>query len=310
MNFYIWLLEIFFQLFLDYGYSKNQILKMTVLRPQLFCFETNLLISKMKYLEELLGNKKTVIKVTLDFPVIYSYDSNSIENKINSLVEIGYERENLIKNIKWSPELIGLSVQEKIKVMISELQRLGFTLTDVLKITSKNMTIFGRDIETIKKIIEKMESYGYEHSDVIAMIRKHPPIINYAFSRLDQRMEDMCTLIGDKEVVLYIMKTNPALFGDSMDKIIDKKMFYDSLGLVDIFIKAPKDMFQGISKSYARFKYFQSINIDIFAKENGYKLLFMGETIFKKRYKVETAELIKIYDVDEYMKEVKSKKRV
>lgn len=187
-----------FKLFLNYGYSKSQIMKMTIERPQLFCL-IDVLEGKMNHYEKLLGNKKIVIKVTVDYPTLYSYDMDSVDNKIEELIKLGYKRDIIIKNIKNYPELLGLSIEDNIKKIIKDLEKIGFTLKDVLKITSKNMSIFGRDIESIKDTIKKLESFGYSRKDVISMIKKHPAILNYAISRLEQRINDMSLLMVIKK---------------------------------------------------------------------------------------------------------------
>lgn len=298
-----------FKLFREYGYSDNQIIKMTIERPHLFCFEISLLNEKINYLEQLLGNKKAVIKATTDFPTIYSYDIISMQYKIEQLIEIGYEKDNLIKNIKIYPELLGLNIEENVKSMIKEFQTIGFTLTEILSITSKNMSIFGRNIDTIKNTIQIFENYGYTKKTVISMIKKHPQILNYSQERIKQRILDITQLIGDEKTVLDIIEINPSLFGNDLDTIIDKKIFYDSIGLVDFFIKSPKDLIQGISKTYARYQYLKSIGIDIFATKNGYNILFIGEKKFQKKYQITTAELIEKYGVEKYMQEVKTKQK-
>ena len=233
---------------------------------------------------------------------------DSVNKKVDDLIKLGYKKDIIIKNIKNYPELLGLSIEEKIIPMINDLNKLGFSMKDVLKITSKNMSIFGRDIQSIKNHMNKVESFGYTHQEVVSMIKKHPSILNYAIERLEQRMTDMKNLVGNYDDVLNIMKANPSLFGNDMDTIREKKVFYDSLGLVDFFVKHPSDLMQGIDKTYARYMYFLSIRIDVFAMEKGYRVLFLDEPTFNKRYKVESADLITVYNVDDYMREVKTKK--
>ena len=294
--------------FLKFGYAKKQIIKMTTERPQILCYGTDVIEEKLKYFKKLLGNTKTVIKVTLDFPTMLSYDLASVDKKIEDLEKIGYERDVIIKNIKRYPELLGLSIEDNIKKMIKDLCDLGFDSKDVLKITAKNMTIFGRDIKSIEDIIEKLEDFGYSREDIIDMIKKHPSLLNYAVMRIEERVNDIVSLVPDYNDALNVLKINPSLFGNDLGTIIDKKVFYDSIGLFDIFVISPKDLMQGISKSYARYRHFQTIGIDIFETEDGYKKLFLGEKKFGSRYKIKTDDLVKIYDVDEYMKDVKTRK--
>ena len=153
-----------------------------------------------------------------------------------------------------------------------------------------------------------LEGFGYSRKNVISMVKKHPSILNYSDERINGRINDMVGLGIEYKDVLNILLVNPSLFGNDMETITDKKIFYDSLNLFSVFVKSPKELMQGIAKSYARYMYYCSIGIDIYATENGYKRLFIGEERFKNRYGVETDELIKQYDVDKYLESVKSKK--
>lgn len=299
-----------FDVLIKFGYTKSQIIKLTLARPHIFCYGTDVITTKLNHYKNLLGSKKMVIKVTLDFPTLLSYSLESVTDKIDGLKELGYTDEIIMKNIKVYPGLLGLSIEDTIKKMLNELKKIGFSNTSVLKITSKNMSIFGRDIQSIENAILKMESYGYTHEDVLSMITRYPSILNFSITRLDERINDMVSLGFDYNDVLKMIKINPSLFGNDMDTIRDKKVFYDSIGLFNLFVISPEDLIQGISKSYARYMYLKSIGIDILEYQDGYKMLFIGEKKFKSKYKVETADLVSMYNVDEYMKDVKTRKLV
>ena len=296
-----------FDVLLEFGYTEKQILMMTLERPHIFCYTKDLLIKKLNYYLNILGSKKIVIKITLDFPTLFSYDMESVDDKIDNLRKLGYIDDVIIKSIKSYPEILGLSIEESVKNMLNELNKLGFSRDEALKITSKNMSIFGRDIESIKNTILKLESYGYSRGEVILMIKKHPSILNFSIVRLEQRINDMVLLGFTLEDVLNILQKNPSLFGNDFDTIRDKKIFYDSIGLINLFVISPENLMQGISKSYARYMYLKSIGIDILENTDGYKQLFIGEKRFRPKYKVGTDDLVLVYNVDEYMRKVKTR---
>lgn len=297
-----------FNLFIKLGYKKKQIINMTTERPHIFCCGVDVILDKFEHLVELFGNKEVVIKVTVNFPTLYSYDKETIDSKIDELIKLGYKKEVIIKNLKNYPGMLGLSIEDNVKEMIKEFKKFGFGDADILKITSKNMSIFGRDKKIIKDVVEKLEGYGYTRKEVISMIRKHPQIFNYASDRIDNRINDLVDLGIDYDDAIKILKLNPAILGDSKVTLENKKIFYDSIGLFNIFVSDPEDLFQGIAKSYARLMHFQSIGVNIYETEDSYKELFIGETRFKSKYKVKSEDLIKIYDVKEYMRKVKTKK--
>lgn len=295
-----------FKLFNDFGYTAKQIIKMTTERPQIFAYD--IISDKLQYLLKLLGDKKIVIKVTLDFPTLFSYDTKTLDGKIADLVKLGYKKDVIIKNIKNYPELLGLSIEDNIKQMINEFKKNRFSDAEILKITSRNPSVFGRDKKIIKDTLDKYEGLGYSRKDVISMLKKHPQIFNYDPERINERISFLVSSGIANSDVLSVFRMNPALIGDAKETFENKKIFYDSIGLHDIFVKAPKDLIQGIAKSYARFMYFQTIGFNIHKDKKSYKELFIGEKRFKSKYHVKSSELIKMYDVKEYMVECKKRK--
>ena len=106
--------------------------------------------------------------------------------------------------------------------------------------------------------------------------------------------------------VLKIFLEFPSLYGYNIDTIKIKKEFYDAIGLCDIFVINPKSMIQGIDLSYARYMFYKDIGIDI--NINNYRLLFVNEQVFMKRYKIDNDSLIWLYSRDiEVKKKIKNK---
>jgi len=99
--------------------------------------------------------------------------------------------------------------------------------------------------------------------------------------------------------VLLMTMDLPSLLGISIDKIRERKEFYDQIGISQMMIIKTKYMIQSVSVSYARYMFYKSVGINI--DMSNYKLLFVNQRDFLSKYKISNDELVKIYDYDKYM---------
>lgn len=107
------------------------------------------------YLLSIGYNEKQIIKMTIIHPELISLGIQNIDNKIKKFISLGYSYEDVIKMTVQFPMLYGLSINnidKKIEDMIS----LGYSLQNVRDMTKKLPTLYGMKLETIK---EKKEFY-------------------------------------------------------------------------------------------------------------------------------------------------------
>ena len=126
--------------------------------------------------------------------------------------------------------------------------------------------------ETLKKKIEKiniyMEKLGYSRAEVIKMT-----------------------------------KSQPAIYGYSIDNIKQKTDFYDSIGLHELAINDTKQLMQSVSLSYARYMFYKEKNIEI--TDKSYNKLFINQKQFQKAYGITKEELLEKYDYQAYIQQKK-----
>ena len=89
-------------------------------------------------------------KMTTKYPSIYSYSLENIKNKINSLEELGFSEEQLKRIIKKNPQLLGLSL-ENINNKINNIVSLGFDKKNIFKMISQYPAILNYTKETFEK---------------------------------------------------------------------------------------------------------------------------------------------------------------
>ena len=287
-----------YNFFLEFGYTKEQIKKMLIERPQILCLEISSIENKIDNFKKIGFSKKIIIKITTDFPTIYSYGTNSILTKVNEYERLGYKREVIIKNAKKYPELFGCSMHS-VRNKIEEIIKLGFSYEDVIKITSKNMSIINYTMDNIKNKISSVMAFDFNYQEVINMIKIYPSILNFTIDNMQSKIFTIISLGYTHTQTINIIKRNPALFGERPERIKEKKLFYDSINLFDIFLISPGQLKQSIELSYARYMFFNSLNIELSMEDNSYKELFIPNKRFETKYKISKEELIKKYNYSE-----------
>ena len=95
------------------------------------------------------------------------------------------------------------------------------------------------------------------------------------------------------EQIINMTISLPSIYGFNIDTIREKKIFYDSIGLSDVLIHEPKQMIQSVELSYARYMYYSDLGIEIDMKN--YKLLFIPQKMFEKKYGFTKDELMSKY---------------
>ena len=141
------------QWFLESGYTKEEIIKMTKLLPQLYGYSINNIKQKIDDFIELGYTREEIIKMTKSFPALYSYSIDNIKQKIDDLTKLGYTKEEVIKMTKHLPSLYGYSI-DNIKQKIDDLIELGYTKEEVIKMTKLLPQLYSLGIDNIKQKIE------------------------------------------------------------------------------------------------------------------------------------------------------------
>ena len=292
--------------FLEYGFSFNEYQEIISsytfnnVREDIILRhfkENNLFFEQYGYTRE------NIIKMTLSLPQIYSLSVENIKQKIDDLIQLGYTRENIIKMTKIFPSIYSRSI-ENIKQKINDLIQLGYTREDVIKMTLSLPSIYGLSIENIKQKINDLIQLGYTREDVIKMTLSLPTIYGLSIENLSQKINDLIQLGYTRENVIKMTLSLPTIYGLSIENLRQKTEFFNAIGLHDIFINNSKYLMQSITLSYARYKFYleKGINIDT----NNYRRLFTDQKKFEKSYGITKKELISRYNYDKYLEELQN----
>ena len=168
--------------------------------------------------------------------------------------------------------------------------------------TKMSGSLYGYSIDSIEQKINDMIALGYSKQEVITITCLFPCIIGLSIKNIKQRINDIMDLGYSKQDVIEMTKSLPQIYGYSIEAIREKKIFYDSIGLYDLFVIDTKQMMQSNRLSYARYMFYKSIGIII--TMNNYKKLFMGQSRFEKQYGITKQQLLEMYPYEEYCERI------
>lgn len=97
----------------------------------------------------------------------------------------------------------------------------------------------------------------------------------------------------------------PSIYGFNIENIKEKVEFYDSIGMHDLLVVNTKNLMQSVALSYARYKFYLSLGINI--SMDNYEKLFISNKVFEKLYGIKKEELLNRYSYEEY---IESKEKV
>ena len=177
-------------------------------------------------------SKKDAEAITSSYSLVRYKDETlckKIYENYNYLNELGYTKTDIIKMTKSLPQLYSFSketIANKIKFLIS----LGYTKTDVIKMTKILPALYGLSKETIEEKISFLISLGYTKADVIKMTKSLPTLYGLSKENIEEKIEFLISLGYTKADVIKMTKSLPSLYGYSKETIEEKISFLISLG--------------------------------------------------------------------------------
>ena len=92
-----------FTFFLECGYTKEEVIKITKTSPEIYSLSIENMKQKIVDIMDLGYTKEEVIKMTKALPPIYSYSIENMKQKIVDIMELGYTKEEIMKMTKTLP---------------------------------------------------------------------------------------------------------------------------------------------------------------------------------------------------------------
>ena len=249
--------------------------------------------------------KEEVIKITKILPAIYGLSIENMKQKIVDIMDLGYTKEEVIKMTKILPAIYGLSI-ENMKQKIVDIMELGYTKEEVIKMTKTLPQIYSLSIENMKQKIADIMDLGYTKEEVIKMTKTLPTLYGLSIENMKQKIVDIMDLGYTKEEVIKMTKTLPAIYSLSIENIKQKIDFYNLIGMHELAVIDAKNLMQSTNLSYARYSFYIDLGINI--DMNNYRKLFINQKQFEKTYGITKEELLERYDYNKYKEEVEKKR--
>ena len=205
------------------------------------------------------------------------------------------------------PAIIGYNI-ESVKKRIEDIMSLGYNKNEVIKMIKTFPTIYGLNIDNLKKKIEDMVLLGYTKEEVIKISILCPAIYIMNFETIKNKLNVILDFDYSLKETLQIIKEFPYILASKEENIRQKLQFYKFIGLDKIVINKPKQLIQSVELSYARYMFYLSKGVVI--TESNCKKLFMDQKQFKKIYKLDNNQLIKMFDYEQFIKNTEFKKNI
>ena len=187
------------------------------------------------------------------------------------------------------PQLYGYQ-EDKIIERINYLQKLGYSIEDIIKMTTQYPQLYSFKENRIADTIKLLLSFSLPHPVVLKMLKISPQLIGYSSEKIQKNLQILNSMNYSKEKIMCIITLYPSILGISSDSLLKHLEFYQELNLEEIIFKNPRNLLQSIELTYARLCYFEEHDIPISSRK-----LFMKKSEFERIYQITTEDLLALY---------------
>ncbi|EOA13250.1 hypothetical protein CARUB_v10026279mg [Capsella rubella] len=191
----------------------------TVLRrlPAILSYSVEHMNSHVEFLKSFAGlTSEQVFKIVHVFPnVISTSKERKLRPRIEFLKECGFDSAGMFKFLSKAPLYLALSednLSHKLGFLVKigyrhRTKELAFAMGAVTRTSSDNM----------QRVIGLYLSYGLSLEDILAMSTKHPQVLQYNYSSLEEKLEYLIEYMGREVEELLAF---PAFLGYKLDSRI------------------------------------------------------------------------------------------
>lgn len=206
-------------------------------------------------------------KIFLALPQLYNYDETNITNRRDKLKELGYKDTVINKMSVLFPQIYSLS-EEHITEIIKYLTQNNYTQEEIFTITTSFPTIFSKYNKKKDKKAKKI-------------------------TRIEDTKSLFLELGFTEEMFKYIFIKCPSIISYDKNNLKNKILFFLENNEMDFILENPNHLKQSSITSYARKFFLEAKGITI--SSNNFKMIFIADRDFKRKFKVSKDEVIKQY---------------
>lgn len=185
--------------------------------PMILSYSVEHLEGHVEFLRSFAGlNNQEIFKIFLVFPsVVSASKERKLRPRIEFLKQCGLDSNDIFKFLIKAPLFLGLSF-DNLNYKLVFLVKIGY------KYRTRDMamamgSVTRTSCENLRKVIWLFLSYGLSYSDIVSMSTKHPQILQYNHSSLEEKMEYLIEDMGREVGELLAF---PAFLGYKLDERI------------------------------------------------------------------------------------------
>nr|AAM65747.1 unknown [Arabidopsis thaliana] len=199
--------------------GENDFATGTVLRrlPAILSYSVEHMNGQVEFLKSFAGlTSEQVFKIVHVFPnVISTSKERKLRPRIEFLKECGFDSPGMFKFLSKAPLILALSennLSHKLGFLVKigykhRTKELAFAMGAVTRTSSDNM----------QRVIGLYLSYGLSFEDILAMSTKHPQVLQYNYTSLEEKLEYLIEYMGREVEELLAF---PAFLGYKLDSRI------------------------------------------------------------------------------------------
>ncbi|KAJ0103547.1 hypothetical protein Patl1_05288 [Pistacia atlantica] len=191
----------------------------TVLKkfPTILSYSVKHVENHVKLLRSFGGlNDEEIFKIILVFPgMISASRERKLHPRIEFLKQCGLDSSDLFKFLTKAPLFLALSC-DNLAHKLAFLVKIGYKYR-TKELTAAMGAVTRTSCENMQKVIGVFLSYGLSFADILAMSKKHPQILQYSHSSLEEKMEYLIEEMGREVGELLAF---PAFLGYKLDERI------------------------------------------------------------------------------------------
>lgn len=219
----------FYDYLLDFGYSKDEILKMVEREPDIVSLREEEFYNKINLLINLKYNKVDVKKMILLNPSILKMADIKITDIIYTLVGLGYNYDSVIM-ITSKFSLIFNMKEKDIILRYNDLMMMGYNTEETNEITIKNPNLYGYGYDPMREKFDYLKEYGYPINYIKKIFNNFDYINVISLFDLKLRIKDLSLLGFTTEDIINITYKQPQIFLFRYEYIMDKIKYFVSIG--------------------------------------------------------------------------------
>jgi hypothetical protein len=276
------------------NYSSSDIKKIVSMSPRCLTVSDK----KRKVIEEILYDigmtDEQIKKLSIKSGNVFANSMGRVMDFIAFFRNLGYENEIIVKIFLRTLNIFRTSIY-KLEKLYDDMLEYGFSRKDICHMGKIYPTFWSHSFNKIKSLLDTFVSIGFSKEKAISILSKSPSLIGYGASTIIDKFNQLIDLGFEKDKLINIVSEYPTLINSDINRTKNIVEFFDSIGLFDCLLAAPKGFFiQGIEVSYARYCFYIENNIEINMKN--YRKLFLNQKQFKKAYNISNLELMQKYN--------------